>query len=113
MAKKKEEIITIHNIKGTNHRQIHVDGASAGITPSGYINVNFYSERGVIPKSTSFKIKEDGTLGSVVGHSEESKDGIVREFDFGIFVDINTCKSLRQLLDQKIKEYYQYTPEKQ
>lgn len=106
MAKKKSDNITIHNIKGTNHRQIHVDGASAGLTPSGYININFYSERSVIPKATTFNINPDGTLGSVISTSEDSKDGIVREFDFGIFVDINTCKSLKQLLEHKIEEYY-------
>lgn len=97
--------ITIHNIKNHQFRQAHTDGASAGITPSGYINVNFYSQRNVIPKATNFKIKEDGSLGEFLGVTKDSKTGIVREYDFGIQMDINTCKSIKNLLEQKIEEF--------
>lgn len=104
MSKKSKESITIHNIKGTNHRQIHVDGASASVTPGGFVNVNFYSERNVIPKSTTFELNENGTLGDVISHSDDSKKGFIREFDFGVFMDVNTCKGIIELLERKIKE---------
>lgn len=102
MEKKK---ITIHNIKSNLYRQIHTDGANAGITPSGQINVNFYSHRNVIPKETTFDVEEDGTLGNLVSVGEDSKTGLVREFDFGLHMDIDTCKSIRDLLSQKIAEF--------
>lgn len=103
MEEKKE--ITIHNIKSNQYRQVHTDGASAGITPTGFININFYSNRNVIPKGTIFELNEDGKLGKLVGTTKDSKTGIVREYDFGIHLDINTCKSIRNLLNEKIEEY--------
>jgi hypothetical protein len=101
----KKDKIVIHNIKGSDFRQLHVDGASAGITPTGYINVNLYSQRNVIPKGTIFNINEDGSLGDLIGSTDDSKEGIVREYDFGFYTDINTCKSIIDLLEQKVKEY--------
>ena len=107
MEEKKQ--ITIHNIKSNQYRQIHSDGASAGITPSGLININFYSHRNVIPKGTTFELQEDGRLGKLLGITKDSKNGIVREYDFGVHMDINTCKSIRDLMDEKIKEYENLT----
>ncbi|SFZ95210.1 hypothetical protein SAMN05428642_1156 [Flaviramulus basaltis] len=107
MEEKKQ--ITIHNIKSNQYRQIHSDGASAGITPSGLINISFYSHRNVIPKGTIFELENDGRLGKLVGITDDSKSGIVREYDFGVHMDVNTCKSIRDLMDEKIKEYEKLT----
>jgi hypothetical protein len=97
--------ISIHNIKSNQFRQSHTDGASAGITPSGHININFYSQRNAIPKETVFELNEDGTLGPLKNVSKDSKNGIIREYDFGIHVDIDTCIGIKNLLEQKIREY--------
>ncbi len=102
MEEKKQ--ITIHNIKSNGYRQVHTDGASAGLTPSGLININFYNQRNVIPKGTIFEL-DGGRLGKLIGVTEDSKTGIIREYDFGIYIDINTCKSIRNLLNDKIEEY--------
>lgn len=107
MEEKKQ--ITIYNIKNKQYRQVHSDGASAGITPSGFININFYSHRNVIPKGTIFELESDGRLGKLVGITENSKRGIVREYDFGVYMDVDTCKSIRDLMDDKIKEYEKLT----
>ena len=80
----KKNSIVIHNVKNPNYRQIHVDGAHGGITPSGYINLNFYSQRGVIPKGTEFAINDSGQLSGVIKDVEGSKKGIIREFEFGL-----------------------------
>ena len=106
MAKKKQSnSITIHNIKNSLYRQVHIDGAHGGITPNGFINVNFFSQRGVIPKGTEFEINEEGQIKRPIKDIEESKQGIVREFEFGTYMDINTCISIKEFLERKIEEY--------
>ncbi|MGF1638996.1 MAG: hypothetical protein ACFCUU_18110 [Cyclobacteriaceae bacterium] len=102
----------IHNIKNSNFRQIHIDGAHGGITPSGYINLNFYSQRGVIPKGTEFAIDENGKITEVIKDIEGSKSGIIREFEFGVYMDINTCQNLKDFLEQRIEDYKRLTKEK-
>jgi len=106
MAKnKKSNSIIIHNIKNSLYRQVHIDGAHGGITPTGFINVNFFSQRGVIPKGTEFEINEDGQITHPIKDIEDSKQGIVREFEFGTYMDINTCISIKEFLERKIEEY--------
>lgn len=101
MAKGK---ITVHNKISSNFRQLHVDGAWGGVTPRGQINLNFYAERTPIPKSTDFEITDGGTVGNVLGHSEDSKQGFLREFEVGIYMDLNAAKSLAQFLNGKVAE---------
>lgn len=110
MAKsKKIKTITIHNIKNSLYRQIHIDGAQGGITPNGFININFFSQRNSIPKGTEFEIDEKGQITQPVRDLEDSKKGIVREFEFGTYMDIHTCISLKDFLERKIDEYNNLT----
>lgn len=109
MSNKKKDSIVIHNIKNSGFRQIHVDGAQGGITPSGFINLNFYSQRIVIPKGTEFSITEKGELGKSLKDIPNSKSGIVREFEFGAYMDIKTCVSLKIFLEKKIDEFNELT----
>ena len=104
--------IVINNIKNSGFRQIHVDGAHGGITPSGFINLNFYSQRTVIPKGTEFAVADNGNIGDIIKNTEGSKKGLVREFEFGIYMDINTCVNLREFLTLKIDEYEKLTNQK-
>ena len=104
--------IVINNIKNSGYRQVHVDGAHGGITPSGFINLNFYSQRAVIPKGTEFLVMDNGNIGDMIKNTEDSKSGLVREFEFGIYMDINTCINLREFLTLKIEEYEQLTNQK-
>ena len=83
MTKNKNPLKTleIHNLKSAEYREVHVDGALGGLTPTGYINVSFYGQRAVIPKSTIFEMTEEGRLGDRIKDSKESKKGIIREFN--------------------------------
>ena len=103
--KKEKKSIIIHNIKNPGFRQIHVDGAQGGLTPSGFVNLNFFSQRGVIPKGTEFAIKENGNVGEVLKNLEDTKSGIIREFEFGVYMDIKACKNLINFLSKKIEEF--------
>lgn len=101
----KKNSVVIHNIKNPGYRQIHVDGAHGGITPSGFINLNFYSQRGVIPKGTEFAVSDSGQLTEAIRDIEGSKSGIIREFEVGVYMDINACENLRDFSDRKIQEF--------
>lgn len=101
---KEKHNLTIHNIKSGGYRQIHVDGAHGGVTPRGNINLSFYAERVVIPKGTIFEVTREGDLGSTIENTKESLEGFVREFEFGIYMDIKTAESLKEFLEVKIKE---------
>ncbi|WP_158860049.1 hypothetical protein [Lunatibacter salilacus] len=103
MAKKRE--ITIHNLKSNQYREVFSDGASLGITPSGYFYLNFFAQRNAIPKGMVFEAADNGDLGEMKSLTPDSKVGIVREYEFGLYIDIKTCESLKELLDQKIQEY--------
>lgn len=97
--------LTIHNKISAIFREIHVDGAYGGLTPRGLINLNFYAERAPIPRSSEFEITAENTLGKSLGDSEDSKTGILREYEFGIYMDIAVAKAIITLLTNKISEY--------
>jgi hypothetical protein len=87
--------------KNSLYREIHVDGALGGVTPRGKININFYAERLVIPRSETYNF-EPGRLGDRIGVSADSKKGVMREIEFGIYVDLDTAKQLHKWLENKI-----------
>jgi hypothetical protein len=105
MAKKeKKDTITIYNVKSSGFKQIHVDGAHGTVTPSGFININFFNQRMSIPKGTVYELDNDGKISNAIKDLDGSKDGIVRDFEVGIIVDYKSCKSIRDFLDLKLKE---------
>ena len=105
----KKDSLIIHNVKNSGYRQIHVDGAHGGITPNGFINLNFYSQRGAIPAGTEFEINNRGDIGKPIKDIANSKKGIVREFEIGVYMDLATCESLKQFLELKIEEHKRST----
>ncbi|HUZ61505.1 MAG TPA: hypothetical protein VMU83_22200 [Hanamia sp.] len=104
-AKPQIKKITIHNKITNNFRHSHVDGAYAGITPRGLVSVSFFSERGPIPKASDFRITDENKLGELISNSSDSKTGILREFEVGIYLDIMTTKALITLLSEKVIEF--------
>ncbi|MDQ3190664.1 MAG: hypothetical protein M3Q58_03645 [Bacteroidota bacterium] len=97
--------LDIHYIKNPLYRQIYVDGAIGGITAKGKLNINFYAERIVIPKSEEYALQENGDLSDRINISTDSKSGITREIEFGTYMDIDTAKELQKWLDLKIQEF--------
>ncbi len=107
MAKQKDrkgskvERITIHNKVSNSFRETHADGAFINITPNSYLNLCFYAERFPIPKSSNFEITKDNQI-QKLSDSDDSKDGVIREYEFGIYIDIETAKGLRDALGDVI-----------
>lgn len=103
-SKQEPDTMEFHNKISPCFRSLHVDGAYGGITPKGLININFFSERFAIPKSSTYKLNDEQKL-EKLKDSDDSKSGVVREYDMGIYIDIETAKKIKNLLDSKIKEF--------
>lgn len=109
---KKIQKVTFHNKINSSFREIHVDGALGGLTPRGFLNLNFFAERFPIPLSTDFNITDNVKLGEKLEDHIDSKTGIIREYEFGIYMNIETAKNLSILLENKIKEHEALTKSK-
>lgn len=95
--------LTFHNKINPQYREIHVDGAHGGITTRRLINLSFYAERLPIPKSTDITIDEKGKVLKKEA-SSDSKFGVLREYELGIYMDLGTAKEILEFLKLKIKE---------
>lgn len=102
--KQSTEDITIHNKVSPFYKPVHVDGVYGGITPRGLLNVSFFSERFPIPKSTEFRIDHENKTVSKIKDSADSKNGIIREYEVGVYMNLETAKSLNKFLAAKIEE---------
>lgn len=99
--------IKFHNKFNPLYRSVHIDGASGGVSPRGYLNLNFFAERNCVPLDTT--VITDDKTGKIVSFkdSEDSKIGILREFEFGAYIDLKTAKELLAFLANKIQELEQ------
>ncbi len=100
---KKKVSVTIHNKISNSFRELHVDGAYGGITPKGMYNINFYAERLAIPKSSEFEVIDNRY--KKISDSIDSKKGIIREFEAGVYMTIETAKELHKWLGENIGKY--------
>ena len=96
--------IEFHNKITSNYREVHIDGAYGGITPRNYINLSFYSERFPIPKSSTYEVGESGSIGKLIANSQDSKTGIIREYEFGVYMDIRTALEIGRFLLDRVNE---------
>lgn len=84
--------------KNPSYRIIYTDGIIGGITPTKAVNLNFYATRPTIPKSTIHPIVEDNKISPEGVPSEDSKIGIMREIEIGIYMNIRTAKEVYEFL---------------
>ena len=96
--------IEFHNIVSEGFREMHVDGAHGGLTPKGHINLSFYAERFPIPKSNVLTLDEDKGVYMDAGVGEDSKEGIIRRYEFGVFMDLKTATEIYNFIGSKIAE---------
>lgn len=91
-------------IKSQYFRVIHADGAIGSVTPAGLIHFALYNERFAIPRQVTHLLEPDGTLGERLHEETEARDAVVREMDVDIVVSVEVAESLRNWLEDKIKE---------
>lgn len=99
MAEAAPSSIDFYYIKSNSFRVVHGDGVWGGTTPRGYIAINFFSERSPIPQKLTHEITPTG-LGDETGR--EWREGIIREVEVEVLVDLDTAKSLIPWLEGHI-----------
>ena len=95
--------LRFHYIKSNGFRVVHMDGAHGGITPRGTIFAAIYSERAPIPEMTVHTISAEGTISEENRDERKAKEGMVREVEIGLMMDLSAAQSLHQWLGEKIK----------
>jgi hypothetical protein len=93
--------VKFHYIKGNFFRVIHADGAVGGITPGRGVFLSLFSERGAIPKMIELAINADGSLGGEI--DREGKEGLVREVEVGVMLDLKAAKDIAQWLLKQVE----------
>jgi hypothetical protein len=104
--------VSFHYIKSNHFRIVHADGAHGGLQPRGHIEIFFFSERFPIPRLTVNPVTDDGKLGDEIRSEREVRDGVVREVEVGVFMNVHEARSLVQWLQDKIAEHEKMTAKK-
>jgi hypothetical protein len=93
--------VTLNYIKSNYFRVIHADGAIGGFTPKGEMFVSLYNERPPLPDVTVQAI-ENGQLGAEILEQRRGTEGILREVEVGVVMDVNVAKALVAWLTERI-----------
>lgn len=101
MAEEVTKELLFYYEKSNFFRVIHADGAYGGNTPQGDIHIAFYNERHPIPKITSLPLIGNKRAGPEV--VKERKEGIFREVEVDIVMNLNTAVAFRIWFDEKIE----------
>lgn len=99
------ETLQFHYIKSNSFRVVHCDGVWGGGTPRGLISMSFYSERSPIPVMLTHEVLSDETANKkTLGEetNKEIKEGIIREVDVAVLMDLPMAKSLQEWLERHI-----------
>lgn len=102
-ATPQENHVTFHYIKNNLFRVIHADGAWGGITPRLGIHMALYSERNPIPQQMTYQITGETKLGEEIREARVAREGIVREVEAEVIMDVGTARALVEWLQERIK----------
>ena len=94
----KQEIpskIKFNYIKSNHFRVVHADGVIGNGTPRNDLFMSFYSERTPLPDVLTYEIDKRGKVGKELLEERDIKsDGIIREMEVGVVVDLDMAKAL-------------------
>jgi hypothetical protein len=102
-----KDTVKFHYVKSNYFRVIHGDGAFGGLTPRGELFLSIYSERAPLPDVTVQAIEND-QLGPEIIEQRKVSDGIVREMEVGIVMDLAVAKSLIDWLTKRVEIVEEY-----
>jgi hypothetical protein len=102
MVSENQPEITFHFIKSANFQEILMEGVWGGLTPHGRIQMAIYNERQPIPKTATYEVKGN-RLGGEITEERESLQGIVRNIEANVVMDLEAAEMLRSWLDDNIK----------
>jgi hypothetical protein len=104
MSEATPEKIRIEYQKSHSFRVVHVDGAYGGTSPRLQLFIAFYSERFPIPKVLTYEISPSGTPGEEITEERETKEGIIREVEVGVLLDLQAAKAFASWLNEHVAE---------
>jgi len=106
MAEQKTPTITFNMIKSNYFRVVYAEGAWGGVTPKGDISFALYNERHALPQVTRLELKEvpGGLQAAAPEEILERKEGVVREVEVQVVMNLGSAISFHEWLGQKIKE---------
>lgn len=105
-VKKDLKEIVVNYIKTKNYRSFYIDGIFGGLTPNGKIYAELFLQRSVTPQTIKYKV-ESGIMKDEIERT--GKEGVVREIEAGVIMDIETAKVLKNWLETKIAEHEKLT----
>lgn len=91
-----------HFLKNKDFKTVKSDGVFGGVTPFGDINMVIFTDRLPIPDSITIEV--DDKTGKITEIARESKQGIVKEVQFGIKFDLQVAKQTVDWLQDKINQ---------
>jgi hypothetical protein len=94
--------VDVNYIKTAGYRSYYVDGIFGGVTPTLMIYMELFLQRQVTPQIIEHEVGPEGRLGKEL--KRVGKQGIVREIEAGIVMNLETAKILRNWLDDRIKQ---------
>lgn len=84
--------------KNPLYRTIYTDGLIGGLTPANAVSLSFYATRNPIPKSTLHEVESNKTVNPIGTPSKDSKFGIIREIEVGVYMNKETAKDIYEFL---------------
>lgn len=85
-------------------RVIHADGAYGGTSPRLQLFVAFYNERFPIPKVLTYETTASGGPVRELTDERESKEGVVREIEVGVLMDLAAAKGFLAWLTDEVSK---------
>ena len=102
-----QNTIPFHYVKSNFFRVVHGDGVYGGVTPRGLLAMNFFSERLPIVERMVYRVDEGGVLGEEVRLQRMQKDGVVREIEVEVMLDLANTEALIAWLGDRVTELRQ------
>jgi len=83
-----------------DHQTVYANGVYGGMTTRGDMHLDFVTDRSERPKTQSFKVNKDGSLGRQVG--EEGGEGVIRERQVSVFLKPDNAFSIATWMIAKL-----------
>lgn len=91
-----------HFVKNNDFKTVQASGVYGGLTHSGLVNMVVITDRIPLPNSITLEI--DDETGNVAREiNRDAKDGIMREFQIGILMDLETTKETIKWLSSQVE----------
>lgn len=100
--------IDVNYIKSAQYREVSCDGAVGGPTPGNKLWVGFYTERLPIPRVVQHTLKSSGSSGEFQIDTDvppvplDSRSGIIRNMEFGLYLTQDTAAELHAWLGRHL-----------